>query len=622
MASPDSPDPNDAIVDHARGALRGLMNAEPSKESARAALEELEAAWRRRPFTVGVMGDDAFARTELLNALCGGAMFEAKGRGPGAAPVRVRRGETTRFRARRKDGTVEEATLPADAELPAAAGAAGAATPGRARRATTEVIRAQVSQQELELLRAEREVPRLAREVPPWWAFWLWMIRWLVVRRARARLEAWQRAKLQLAEGQRELTTATEESVPVEAAPAVSGAAPGPRERFLERLRMLGSGNLAGRDIEEIQLEVASGPLSDEIEVIELTGTAPPARVDLTVRVTASQVEISRGESSMRKELGPPASAARELAPLATQARALWVARRAREVLLAEILRLDEAAMNVEIGLRNRIARIENLRMPDAESFVPTQLERIGPQAAGSINAVLEHAGAHLGSELAQLTAQWDAELKTVSTVDALKALAARIDGESVTEYKRIADETRMLVMGGVGGSAYDLLSVVFAALRQPGLPDEHAVPPRRVPSLSPVAMLPSLTNPQSSAFAGELSGAGQWLAGLFRSVETKRAELRGKVHDHSERVRAAAEAELLDAEPKLRAALLEAVGRELSVAVERRVTWLATELAREQLTVDAERAAMQPLVEVLEDARREARSLQERVGSIEAPPA
>jgi hypothetical protein len=232
---------------------------------------------------------------------------------------------------------------------------------------------------------------------------------------------------------------------------------------------------------------------------------------------------------------------------------------------------------------------------------------------------VLEHGGVHLGSELAQRAAQWDEQIKATTTIDELRALAVRIDEEGVAEYKRIADETRMLVMGGVGGSAHDLLSEVFSALRQPGLPDEHAVPPRGVPALAPVAMLPSLTQGAPSTFASDLSGAGKWITGLFRSIDTRRAELREKVHQRSERVRAAAEAELLNAEPVLRAALLESVGRELEVAVERRVTWLATELAREQLAVDAERDALRPLAVALEEARRDARALQERISGIDA---
>jgi len=591
-----SPDPNDVMVEHACAALRRLGEAEPSSAAAGAALEEIEAAWRRRPFTIGVMGDDVVACTALLNAVCGGGMFE--GRGPGYPPVRVRRGAATRFRAVRRDGTSEESTLGAEP------------VPVR-ERPDGEAERAEVGQHELELLRAERAVPRLAREVPPWWAFWLWMIRWLVVRRARAQLEAWQRAKEQLAQSQRKLA-GVEEPAPA------AGEAAAARAKFLERLRVLCFG-MIGRDLVEIELEVAGGPLAEDVEVIELAGDRAGTRVDLTVRA-AAQIEITSGESSMRKELGPPAEAAFRMSRLPAEARALWAARRAREVLIAEIGHLDDVVTTTEVELRNRIARLENLRMPEPERFVPTQLERVLPQAAASIHAVLEHAGVHLGSELAQCAAQWDAKLKAASTPEELKAAAARIDEESVAESKRIAEETRTLVMGGVGGSVHDLLPELFSALRQPGLPDAHAVPPRAVPALPPVAMLPSLTTPSPTAFAGELSGAGKWITGLFRSVDARRAELREKVNQRAERVAAASSAELLDAEPALRGALLETVASELSAAVKRRVTWLETELAREQAAVDAERTALRPVAEVLEAARRAARSLQEQISELEGP--
>lgn len=607
-------DPNDALVEHACAALRRLGEAPPSREAAGAALEELEAAWRKRPFTVGVTGDDLAARTALLNALCGGLLErEGRGRGPESAPVRVRRGAATRFRATRRDGTSEEATLPGAPAAPVAP-----PVPSKEQRPDADAVRAQLGQRETELLRAERAVPRLAREKPPWWAFWLWLIRWLVVRRARPRLEAWQRARAQLAEAQRELGVA--EAAPPLAPKASKAGEADARERFFARLRMLCSATIASRDVQEIALEVAGGPLADDVEVIELTGAAAQAKVDVTVRAAGAQVELASGESSMRKALGSPGEAALGLSRLPAEARALGIAGRAREVLGAQIARLDEEVMRVEIELRNRIARLENLRMPDAESFVAAQVARISGQASASITAALEHAGVHLGSELAERAARWDAQLKAASTPDELKARAAKIDEESVTEHKRIAQETRMLVMGGVGGSAYDLLVELFSALRQPGLPDEHAVPARRAPALPPVAMLPSLTDPKPSAFASELSGAGQWVAGLFRSIDKRRAELRDKVRERTERVRGVAEAELRDAEPALRAALLEVCGRELAAGVERRVTWLATELAKEQLAVDAERVALRPIAEVLEAARREARSLQERIGGLEAP--
>lgn len=589
MASPDG---SDELVEHARAALRRLGEAAPSREVTEAALAELEAAWQRRPFTIGVAGEDVAARTELLNALCGGAMFERDGRGPGAAPVRVRRGAATRFAVTHRDGAVEEATL------------ADAGETSGIRRSHAETVRAQVGEQELELLRAERAVPRLLREVPPWWAFWLWLVRWLVVRRAQARLAAWERAKAQLAESQQALAAAEDTGTAV-----IRGRAE-TRARFFERLRTLGAGAGVGRDVRELALEVTAGPLTEDVEVIELTGAALAAKVDASVRVAGGHVEVAGGERGARRPLGPPAEAAFRIARLPIEARALWIARRAREVLIAELAQLGDAVARAEATLRHRLARIETLHMPDAEAFVAAQLERIGTQATASIHAVIEHAGVHLGSELAQRAARWDEQLAAASSPDELKALAARIDEEGVTEYRRIAEEARTLVMGGVGGSAHDLLPELFSALRQPGFPDEHATPPRTVPALPRVPMLPSLTDPAPSTFAAELSGAGKWIAGLFRSIDSRRAELRDKVRGRGERVRAAAEAELLDAEPVLRAALLEAVGRELGAAARRRVAWLEAERASEQLAADGEREALRPLLEVLDDTRFAERGL------------
>ncbi|HSK01581.1 MAG TPA: hypothetical protein VK932_10090 [Kofleriaceae bacterium] len=583
-----SPDENDELVEHARAALRRLGEAAPSREVAEAALEEIEAAWQRRPFAVGVAGEDVAARTELLNALCGGAMFERDGRGPGAAPVRVRRGAATRFAVTHRDGAVEEATL-----------ADGGEASGL-RRPPAEMVRAQVGEQELELLRAERAVPRLVREVPPWWAFWLWLVRWLVVRRAQARLAAWERAKAQLAESQRALAAAEETGTAV-----IRGRAE-TRARFFERLRTLGSGSGVGRDVRELALEVTAGPLTEDVEVIELTGAALAAKVDASVRVAGGHVEVAGGERGLGRPLGSPAEAAFRIARLPIEARAQWIARRAREVLIAEIAQLGDAVARAEATLRHRLARIETLQMPAAERFVAAQLERVGTGAAASIHAVLEHAGAHLGSELAERAARWDEQLAAARAPDELKALAARIDEEGVTESKRIAEETGTLVMGGVGGSAHDLLPELFSALRQPGMPDEHAAPPRAVPALPRVPMLPSLADPAPSTFAAELSGAGKWIAGLFRSIDSRRAELRDKVRQRGERVRGGGVAVLLDA-----------VGRELAAAVERRVAWLEAERASEQLAADGEREALRPLVEVLDDARLAERGLAERMSGL-----
>ena len=584
------PDPSEAMVEHAREALRRLGEVAPSRAAAVAALEEIEVAWRRQPFTLGLMGEDASARAVLLDALCGGGLVELAERARGHAPVRVRRGTSTRFRALCRDGTLETARLAASGEP----------------RSQEAEVRALVSRQEVALLRAERAAARLARREPPRWKLWLRMLRWLVARRVRSRLAAWQRAKEQL---------------------AAAGSRPAAEEiildspaRFFERLCLLGSGMSGGRAVREIALEVAGGLLAPGVEVIELTGAVLQPEVDLAVRVTASQVDGVGEAGRVGEAFGPPLEAAPRLARLPIAARALGIARYARGVLIAESARIAGILERTEVALRHRIARLENLRVSDRERFLSEQLARIHPQAVTSIPAVLEHAGTHLGAELAQRAARWDEQVQAASTLDELRAVASRIDEEDAAESRRIAEETRLLAMGGVVGIAHDLLFDLFSGLRHPEVPDELAVPPRGAPPLSPVAMLPSLTDPSPSAFAGELSGAGQWIAGLFRSVEARRAALRDKVRQRADRVRAAADADLLTAEPALLAALLETERRELTAAIERRDAWLTAELAQAQLAADAERAALRPLAAVLDDARRTAHALEEWIGALEAP--
>ena len=597
-------DPNDSLVVRIRGALKRLTDAPVTASTATATLAEVDAAWARRPFSIGIAGDDVFARTDLINGLCGAKLLELEGRVPGCAPVRIRRGTVTRFCATRRDGTTEEMTLSAAVALPA-----------MPHRDEVEAVRHQVMQLEIKADTAERAVPKMVRKTPPWWAFWAWLVRWWVVWRSKKRVAQWQYAQAELEMARYHLVEAEE------AIPTALGGMPGETpEKFYARLRMLCSGMIVGRDVQQIEIECASGPLADGVEVIELTGVAARTEVDVTVRVTSSQVQVASGESSMGRTFGPPTEAARALGKLPIEERAMWIARRVREVLLAAVDCLDDEVERAEVALRNRIAHLENLRMPDAERFVAQQLARVKPQLAASILAVLEHAGVHMGSEIAQCAQAWDALIAQANSPEALKAAAAQIDLDGVEQCKRIAEETRILVVGGVGGSAHDILPELFAPLLQPGLPEEHAQPPKRVPALPPVELLPSLTSPSATGFASDLTGAGQWFAGLFRSIDARRAEVREKVRQRSSHLMELARAELLDAEPKLRGALLEAAGRELGMAVERRMEWLSKELAKEQLAVNAERAQLWPLVKVLDDTRKSAMHLNEIVALHSGP--
>ncbi len=588
---------DEILVERARVALRRLADAPAAADVARAALAELDAAWQTRPFVIGLVGEDIFARTDLVESLSGGGLFELEGRIPGCAAVSIRRGDATRFRAIARDGSEEAMTLPPPAPP----------SPVAARRTHVETMRAAVAEREATAARLELTVPHMVRVPPPWWAIWIWLVRWIVVWIARNRTDAWQRACNVVAYSRRELAAA-EDEVPTDM------VSPDPRQRFHERLRVLASGMLAGRDTVAIELDVNCGPLPEDVLVVELAGTK--RTVDLTLAVTRAGVEVV----GTGRQLGTPVEAAAILGHLPGELRALRLGRRAREVLFAQVAALQDLVERAEVDLRNRLGRLELLRLPDPGAFITAQIDRVQSQLGSSVHAVLEHAGVHLGSELAQAAAEWEALVTHVSTGDALKAAAAQIDEQAPAAAKRIAEEVAILVIGGVGGSAHDLLPTLFEPLRQHGLPDEHAQPPRGVPPLPPVAMLPSLANPSPSNFAGELTGAGPWLTGLFRSLDSKRTELLEHVRQRASHVRAVASAELLDAEPRLRGALREAITNALAAAVARRVTWLEAELAKEEAAVADERARLRPLAKLCDDVRQDARRLSELLAAREAP--
>ncbi|CAN5916448.1 hypothetical protein BH11MYX3_BH11MYX3_30620 [soil metagenome] len=582
MAAPNA---YDAVVEQAVDALRRLADDPPASEAARAELAELRAEWRRRPFTVGLAGQVG-SRTDLIDRLCGGGMFERDGRVPGCAAIRVRRGPVTKFRAVSSDGSAEELSLPA---LPAA--------PVTAPRSHAEITREEVAGRQAVAERADAAVPRLVRVPPPRWAFWLWLLRWWYLLTARAAIAARERAHREYARSRRELAAAVDE------VSTVVSTLPDARDEFFTRLSVLSSGMLAGRDVRTLEIDVADGPLPADVEVIE---TVTDDEVDELVTLSGDEVPLA----GTTRRIGTIPELIASLGTLPYERRAIQLVRRASAVVAAEVGRLDDLIAHAEIERRNRIASLENLRLHDPTGFSQAQLARASGPLGSSIHAVLEHAGVHLSSELVQCATTWVELVDAAQNPDELKAAAAKIDDQLTAATRRIGEETRLLVVGGVGGCAYDLLLELFAPLRDPALPDEYTQPPRTVPALPPVEMLPSLNAPSTSRFADELAGAGKWLAGLFRSIDARRAELRTKVEHRASHLREVAEAEMLDAEPRLREALRETLARELSAAVERRSAWVARQLAQEQLAVDAERSAVRPLADAVEQARRDARGL------------
>lgn len=147
----------------------------------------------------------------------------------------------------------------------------------------------------------------------------------------------------------------------------------------------------------------------------------------------------------------------------------------------------------------------------------------------------------------------------------------------------------RLLVTGGAAGAAYDLFPELLAALRPHGLEEK---PPKSAPSLPSLDLLPSLTN----ASPAKLSGAAGWLGGLFRSFETRRADVMQKAQARMAHLREVANAEILDAEPKLHALIERTLHAFLLAAIARQAGWLESAMEFEREAVASEGVQLAPL--------------------------
>jgi hypothetical protein len=297
----------------------------------------------------------------------------------------------------------------------------------------------------------------------------------------------------------------------------------------------------------------------------------------------------------------------------AATARAMRLARRAGKTIALTVVALDEQLARAERTFDERLERLEVDRIYDAPAFIAEQLALVRPQIVTSVSAVIEHASVHLGAELAALGEEWIAGIAGSGSSDALKETISRIETTAAVALQRIVDETRTLVVGGGGGSAYDLYPALVAPLVPRGLRD--AVTARRqAPVLPALPVLPRL----ASTPIAKLSG--QWLGGLFQSFDTRRSEVREKAHAQIEKLRELASAELLDVEPRLHAAIEQALAPQLVAACDRQATALADALAAEHAAIAEERVRLAPVIEqrarahaILLDLRAELAALEAR---------
>lgn len=554
-------------------------------DSARAAAlaGEIEDMWRRE-WTIGLVEEQLEARTRCIDTLCGGGLFDVIGRAPGCATIRVRRGSMTRFRATLPDGTQEVVAMSAHPE--------SSGDILRPPSPNVDELRGDLAKRTALAERADEAVPPALRERPRWWAFWSWIVRWWLLLFARRTIEARDRAIAARDETRRRLHAA-ETDVVVQAPHDHSAS-------FIDRLRALSSGKLVGKGVREIVIEVEQSLLPEGVELVELADSA-----DLTVTFDGGLVRIADDNTS----LGPIEQAVTEFSTLAARARAGRLARRARDLILEELLAIETRIEQTEIGFRNRIARLEGFRLPEPARFKTEQLERVHSQVMTSVNAVIQNVSGHLATELMRLAATWAHAVDAVTSTDELKATALRIDSETPESLTRIGDEVRRLISAGIAGSLHDIHPALVAELRTRGMTDADLREPASSP-VPPLDKLRTLTAIKARGLADEIGGIGKWVAGLFRSLDTRRTELADLLAKHSANLHERAMDELLEAEPELRVALLTMLLDSIDAAVSRQIAWLDKVLVDEHARIATERELLAPQKQLVESVRAEITAL------------
>lgn len=376
----------------------------------------------------------------------------------------------------------------------------------------------------------------------------------------------------------------------------------GKPDRFAVRLQELASGSIAG--VIEIALHIANSPLARNIEVLELGDSGDPRQVDAVLVVDGARLRTPDGN---RTSLG-------ELSELLETARALRLAGSALDAAARIVATVDAEDRAAAADFAGRVADLEDLRIEDPARFAHDQIERIGRQIPPSVATVMEHAAAHLGADVAELGRQWRTAIERVSTSGELSDAVAKINETSAASVRQIAEDARLLVMGGVAGCVRDLFPGVAAPLRKHGLSEQLIQARLPAPALPTVPVLPLLASPTAMHV-----GSAGWFAALFRSLDARRTDIRDKVERHVARLEQLAVAEMRDAEPRLREAIEDALADELEAGLERQRVWLDSAIAAEHAEFALRRDRLAARTARVDAARRATQRLRERIAELAA---
>lgn len=649
------------VVEMARSAVRRLADAPPARAIARDALEMIERVGIGPPFTVAVAGDPV-ARSELLNCLAGclpgEQLFDPSRHDPARVTMTLRRGPVTALRMRRRDGSVEQRKLAASPGAPAVLDAVPPGDPDDDRTPPPEAVApAAVRPARASTTFATEAQTTLHLRRPPWWAVWRWPVYWWRTWRSRRRLRAVQAptlalipaaipteisaaiASLELAQG-----APHTESSP---APAPVPAPATPRRaiaRTVERSRRPGEALqplvealrswLADEAVERLFVEVAAGPLPEQVVVIELPARADAWSLDSVAAdaclvacgdrgfAMTDQLEtvlaivphlfavgaagLPLGTEPRVRLLGDVAAAAPALIALATIERQIAVGRRAIAALSAGCAILDRVTSSAESAFRARIDQLEALRIPDADGYTASALARVRQTVVEHAHRLMQRALEQVDAAIDRFGAEWSARLGEATSTDALRTAAARLDEQSPAALQAAQAEAHRALVDDLTEHARAHYRELVSELRRATTRTDA------VPSwLTVEVRIGDMTSGTS------LGAVAPRLTSLFRSLDALKADALAQLEQRIARLRQVASANLLDTEPRLEPAVTGAVAVALRADVERHGVWLEAELARERIEIDAERAQLTVLAIVRDTARADERQIAAAVAAL-----
>ncbi len=593
------------VVELSRAAVRRLAEVAPTADDALEALGQIDGVGGGPPYTIAIAGDHA-ARTALLNELAGQPLFDSARHDPAQIVMTLQRGTATSVRARWRDGSVDNLTAeptPANAQ---------AAKPRR-----RDPVAAPPPQANPPAIPEPAAIIRR----PPWWAVWRWIWLWWRAWRADPGVRAAPaRAATVVAPPSAELLDQASRTLALAAQPAVASP-PARPHRLRDALRDWPADDA----LDGLFVEVAGGALPDEVVVIELPARAnakalDAARVDaclvacgdagfaMTTQLAAALAIVPHlfavGSAALPpdggprvRRLGPTSDVAAALIRIATIERALTVGGYAVATLTAGAAKLDEAIADAEAGFRARIADLEARRIASPDDHTAIALAGLRASIVDHAHRAVQRAADQLGGAIEQWGAAWAVQLRDAGSTDALRATAARLDGESLTALEAAkAEAYRALIDELTSGT-----QVRYAAL----VSELDAARAESPPSWLTIDV--PIGEPIGGTSLGKVA---RRLTSLFRSLDALRGDALALLEDRVNALRHRATADVLDTEPRLEPAITATLAIALRAEVKRHGLWLAAELERERLAIDGERAQLAVLAIARDTAASDEREL------------